>query len=74
MKVAILSLALLTCACQTTDTAANTSLQPISSGSSAEVPPFAVPADDSAVTDTLPRRIHLDRSEHAVRAWVRDRS
>lgn len=64
MKVQVLCLVLLCGACQAPRTA------PVSSSLPAPEPAAVEQGDES----TLPRWNHLDRAEHAVRAWVRDRN
>lgn len=71
MKLTLLTLALLTGACQTAGPSQQTSMSPA---------PAALEASTNrnsaieAPTARLPRRVHLDRWEHAARSWARDRS
>ena len=78
MKVTLLSLALICGACQSTDAGSTRSIHPspLIASPAVEAPAAAVSGIPQAASEKakLPRRVHLDRSEYAVRDWVRDRS
>ncbi|QDV10041.1 hypothetical protein Poly30_56020 [Planctomycetes bacterium Poly30] len=74
MKVTLLSLALICGACQSTDAGSSRSIHPspVLAAPVVEAPASAL--ETAPEVAKLPRRVHLDRSEYAVRDWVRDRS
>lgn len=72
MKMFLLGLTLLCGSCQSFQGASDTAPAPLPADTlSVSASPLAPAAETE---QTLPRFNHLDRAEHAVRAWVRDRN